>query len=162
MNKHVAEISDLIQATLEKASSYCDVYLGLADKLVLGTGAKESHYKKIRQIGYGYGQSGGAFGYLQIEEFTATRVLAFFEKYYPKLWKHVTDIMWSCSLKLNLMHNLPFAILICRGAYLSINRPLPARDDVAGMAAYWKKYYNTKRGKGTEEEFIANYEKHCK
>jgi hypothetical protein len=31
-------------------------------------------------------------------------------------------------------------------------------NDIAGMARYWKRYYNTVHGKGTEAEFIKNYE----
>lgn len=36
---------------------------------------------------------------------------------------------------------------------------LPASEDIAGLATYWKQYYNTPQGKGTEAEFIKNCER---
>ena len=35
------------------------------------------------------------------------------------------------------------------------NIPAPIPTDVRGQAEYWKKYYNTEKGKGTVEDFIS-------
>ena len=39
--------------------------------------------------------------------------------------------------------------------YLRVPEKLP--DNLIGYSRYWKKYYNTEQGKGTEEEFVKNY-----
>jgi len=49
---------------------------------------------------------------------------------------------------------------MCRVHYLRRAEPLPKADDVHGMAAYWKRYYNTVHGKGTQQEFVENYERY--
>lgn len=36
---------------------------------------------------------------------------------------------------------------------------LPKAGDVAGMAKYWKKHYNTLLGAGTVEEYESNWQK---
>jgi hypothetical protein len=36
--------------------------------------------------------------------------------------------------------------------------PIPERGDIPGMAAYWKKYYNTEQGAGSPAQFVANWE----
>jgi hypothetical protein len=41
--------------------------------------------------------------------------------------------------------------------YAAIPEKLPDAGDVRGMAEYWKKFYNTRFGSGTTEEFVTNY-----
>jgi hypothetical protein len=43
---------------------------------------------------------------------------------------------------------------------MRIPAALPAKDEPMGLAYYWKKYYNTKYGKGTPEEAYRNYIKY--
>ena len=56
-----------------------------------------------------------------------------------------------------LIYNLRFATLMTRLHYWRRPEPLPAPTDIEGLAKYWKKFYNTEKGKGTVEEFISNY-----
>lgn len=46
------------------------------------------------------------------------------------------------------------SMIICRLFYKLIPESFP--KDLAGRAAYWKKYYNTYRGKGSVDEYIHN------
>jgi hypothetical protein len=46
---------------------------------------------------------------------------------------------------------------MCRLHYRRVPEPLPDAEDINGLAAYWKKYYNTKAGRGSESEFIINW-----
>lgn len=55
------------------------------------------------------------------------------------------------------MTNLAYATAVCRLQLYRARPPLPAADDVAGLAAYWKRFWNTAKGRGTEEQFIAHY-----
>ena len=42
--------------------------------------------------------------------------------------------------------------------YLRVPEKLPEANDVEGLARYWKKYYNTSAGKGTEKDFMLKYQ----
>ena len=56
-----------------------------------------------------------------------------------------------------LVYDLKFATILCRVFYWRFEEPLPHHNDVEGLAKYWKKYYNTQLGSGTEEEFEENF-----
>jgi len=49
---------------------------------------------------------------------------------------------------------------MCRVKYFQVKEALPT--DLAGWAGYWKTYYNTRLGKGTEEGFIRDYKEYSK
>ena len=53
--------------------------------------------------------------------------------------------------------NFPYQVLLCRVYLMRIPEALPAEHDVQEQARYWKQYYNTAAGKGTEEEHVSNY-----
>jgi hypothetical protein len=59
-----------------------------------------------------------------------------------------------------MMYHLDLAVIMCRLKYQDSPGALPDASDVPAMAAYWKKYYNTPEGKGTEQEFIDNYNRY--
>jgi hypothetical protein len=138
----------VIQPTLE--------YLGLdslaAQNLLLGTCAQESAMGTyIKQV------NGCALGIYQMEPAT-----------HDDIWKNFIFFNFSLKEKVSelgttqgkLIGNLNYATAMCRIHYMRINEPLPAADNIYGLAAYWKKYYNTEKGKGTEEQFITNYQKY--
>ena len=60
----------------------------------------------------------------------------------------------------DLENNDRLATCMARVHYLRKPASIPASLD--GQAAYWKKYYNTVLGKGTEEEYKANYKRFVK
>ena len=60
-----------------------------------------------------------------------------------------------------ILYNLRYATAMARIHYLRVKESLPNTNDVAGLAKYWKLYYNTPLGRGTEEEFIKNYKLHA-
>lgn len=123
-----------------------------AIQLLLGTSAQESgfgHYLKQT-----CGPAGGAF---QVEPATAqwleetlpTDLVAWLKSY-----RDDETIEWA------LVYRLDYEIACCRLRYFKVHDPLPAAGDLDGQAAYWKKYYNTPLGKGTVDEYIANYKKY--
>ena len=63
-------------------------------------------------------------------------------------------IMRDMDLHEQLHGNLFYAAAMCRIFYLRFKEPLPDAGDWHGMAAYWKKYYNTYLGAGTVEGFL--------
>lgn len=58
--------------------------------------------------------------------------------------------------------NLYYATAMARCHYLRVSESLPEHADVEGMAMYYKKHYNTHKGKATVEEAISNYNKYVK
>ena len=54
----------------------------------------------------------------------------------------------------DLAYSPLLALIWCRMHYLLRPGAIPA--DLGGRAAYWKRWYNSSKGKGTENEYIAN------
>mgnify|MGYP000055945115 CR=1 FL=1 len=63
------------------------------------------------------------------------------------------DLVDLCCLRYNILLAVIFAIL----ALLLIKEALPYTME--GIYAYWKKYWNSKEGKGTLEHFTVSYNK---
>jgi len=53
--------------------------------------------------------------------------------------------------------NDSYAAAMCRVRYLRVPARLPAADDIASLANYWKQHYNTPLGAGTPEEFLEKW-----
>lgn len=53
-----------------------------------------------------------------------------------------------------LLYSPLLGAIFCRLHYLLRNEPIP--QDEVGRAEYWKKHYNTRAGKGTVQEYLAN------
>ena len=125
-----------------------------AVNLLMGTAAQESHLGKYRkQIG-----GGPALGIFQMEPATFNDIVRNYLRYKPELAVKIEMVARVCRLHAeDIETNDLLAICMARVHYLRVSEAIPS--DVEGMARYWKRYYNTPLGKGTVEEFIANYKK---
>ena len=133
-----------------------DMYSEEACLLVVGTAIQENRLHYLKQI-----PSGIAKGICQMEEATHDDIWDNFLKYKPEIKEKLMGLTnQSMDLVDQLKGNLYYAVAMCRIHYYRVSEPLP--NDLAGMARYWKKYYNTELGKGTVEEFIHNYEQAVK
>lgn len=142
MSFYLEDIEDLIKRTLREYNLYSDS----AVNLLLGTLAQESGFGKyLKQLGGGPALSG-----FQIERPTFNWLKHAYMNKYNLQEVEFEELEW----------NLKLAILFCRLRYFVVPSPLPAADDIKGLAEYWKNYYNTYLGKGKIEEFIANYKKY--
>lgn len=141
-----------------------------AENLVMGTIAQESvigttHYLKQA--------SGPALGICQVEPAThednwvnylryrmekgqpggkVSRLVPAWAKEEGNLvdgFKYPSHLLLITSLEYNVAH--------CRLKYLRVPEPLPAEDDLDGMARYWDKYYNANPDHGFPENWIAAY-----
>ena len=132
------------------------LYSEAAVNLLLGTAAQESHFGTyLRQV------HGPALGVFQMEPKTALDIHLNFLNPRQPLNLRVHDL---CSEKyyeedFEMQFNLAYQIIMARLHYWRVKEPLPLCEDVWGMAKYWKRYYNTPKGKGTQEEFVRNYER---
>ncbi len=132
-----------------------------AENLVLGTGYVESGYVFLDQTTPG---PGPAYGFWQMEEPT-----------HGDLWEHYLafqpDALRSPLLTMaghgertpppveTLHGNLFYASAMCRVHYRRARPPLPAADDAAGLAAYWKQHYNTVLGAGSVDKALPFFQK---
>ena len=119
-----------------------DMYSEEACLLVVGTAIQENRLHYLKQI-----PSGIAKGICQMEEATHDDIWDNFLKYKPEIKEKLMGLTnQSMDLVDQLKGNLYYAVAMCRIHYYRVSEPLP--NDLAGMARYWKKYYNTELGKG--------------
>lgn len=124
-----------------------------AENLLLGTIAQESqmgHY--LHQI------KGPALGIYQIEPATHHDVWKNYLCYHSALSERV--FLCGQPQEQQLITNLSYATAIARIIYLRAPEALPEDDDLEGLAYYYKRYYNTPKGKATEADFIKNYKRY--
>lgn len=77
-------------------------------------------------------------------------------KYRPEMLEEVLSFSkydnFGIEMFKEMVDNLPLQIVLMRVRYLRVKESLP--NNVYGCAKYWKKYYNTYKGKGTVEHFL--------
>lgn len=141
-----------MRTLVEKTLAEFGYYSPDSANLVLGTIAQESAYGKYRkQIG-----GGPALGICQMEPVTFNDICTNCLKYHSDIEAKIKQVAGVDSLVASdLQTNDRLSICMCRVHYLRVKEKMPAT--VEGYAAYWKRYYNTVKGKGTEAEFIRNY-----
>lgn len=154
------QLKEFIQDTLDefKEVTGLNVNTEHAVNLLLGTAAQESGFGKyIVQL-----ESKIAKGIFQIEPSTFKYLI---ETYARKMNGGEDNPVYAFIRKYSLtleadelMWNLKLSVIMCRLRYWVIREKLPTTLD--GYARYWKKYYNTPLGAGTEKEFIENYKKY--
>ena len=149
MNK--VPLRHLIPSVLKELNLHSDN----AVNLLMGTAAQESHLGKYRkQMG-----GGPALGIFQMEPATFNDIVNNYLRYKPELAARVERVARISRFKAeDIENNDLLAICMARVHYLRVREAIPS--DLDGWARYWKRYFNTTLGKGTEEEFIANYKKY--
>lgn len=138
---------------ISPALDFIGLNSGAAQLLLLGTAIQESRLKYLKQI------NGPACSFYQLEPATVRDIHENFLSYRPKLRVRIEEILWGIDLETELVNNLFYATIMARMVYYRTPDSLPI-NDIPGMARMWKEYYNTRLGKGTEEEFIHNYNKY--
>lgn len=128
-----------------------------AEDLLFGTACQESHCGEyIRQLGCN--GMVGAFGIYQMEIATARDIYDNYLKYKGDLHRKVETMRGTGqSVSDALIGNLAYATAMARIHYLRVPAAIPTTLDA--QADYWKRHYNTYKGKGTPEEYIENYKR---
>uniref|UniRef100_A0A6M3J9A0 Uncharacterized protein n=1 Tax=viral metagenome TaxID=1070528 RepID=A0A6M3J9A0_9ZZZZ len=134
------QFSDCIVRSLKARHG---LYSGSALALLLGTAAVESDFGVyLRQRG-----GGPALSAFQIERPTFNWLQSVYGDRYGFADREFEEIETDLDL----------AILVARLRYRVDPNPLPEPEDVIGLAAYWKRVYNTTEGAGSVEEFLAKF-----
>ena len=140
------QLRELISDTLDEINLYSED----AVNLLMGTCAQESLLGTyIKQL-----KSGPALGIFQMEPNTYWDICINYLEYKPELYNAIKKACGQMDVN-HLIWNIKLAICMARVHYLRVPEALPT--DLSGYAKYWKRYYNTYLGAGTEEEFIHNY-----
>jgi hypothetical protein len=128
-----------------------------AVELVLGTAVQESRLTYLHQLG-----GGPAVGLFQMEPATHDDIWENYLAYRDRLATQAANIAIADPRKgvkaaNQMAGNMYYAAAMCRIHYMRVSEALPEAGDTAGMADYWKEYYNTFEGAGTVEEYIENW-----
>lgn len=148
-----SQLKDLIERVLNRI----ELYSPEASDLVFKTLKVESLLKYVRQI------KGIAVGFGQCEPWVAVDICKNYLKYRPDLMKLVADTTnvklsyftlpkeedWAWILETNIAAMISF----CRLHYRRIPKPLPKKN-LDEQWIYYKKYYNTERGKATNDHWM--------
>ena len=148
-----AQLKDLIERVLNRI----ELYSPEASDLVFKTLKVESLLKYVRQI------KGIAVGFGQCEPWVAVDICKNYLKYRPDLMKQVADTTnvklsyftlpkeedWAWILETNIAAMISF----CRLHYRRIPKALPKKN-LDEQWIYYKKYYNTERGKATNDHWM--------
>jgi hypothetical protein len=138
-----------------------DGYLQAATELLLGTAMQESGLVFRKQLG-----GGPARGLFQMEPATHDDIWANFLKFRAALAAKIRQFLAGREVDAEeLIDNDRYAAAMARIQYYRMGQivgkdPVPDATDIAGMADYWKTYYNTAGGAGAPAQFVANWEAH--
>jgi len=123
-----------------------------AENLLLGTSAAETDMGLyLKQI------EGPARGLYQMEPATEKDTWQTYLSVKPEIAAKVSRWMIPGMPFSQMLGNLYYATAMARVHYWRFPEPLPEHDDIEGLARYHKKYYNTRAGKGTVEDFMVKY-----
>ena len=127
-----------------------------AENLLVGTALKESGLRYLKQIG-----GGPALGLYQIEPATHMDLFDNYLRWRPtKKCSLMTVAVPDVDLNHQLITNLAYATGVARLIYYRVSEAMPDADDIEGLAAYWKTYYNTIHGAGHAHEWVKIYRKY--
>ena len=110
----------------------------------------ESGYRVIEQ-----GGGGPAVGYFQVEPATINDTITNYVTYRQE----IQTKLWSLGFEdkdsvLRVMGSIPLQVAFCRLKYRRDKYALPPCGDLEAQGKYWKRVYNTHKGKGTVKHFM--------
>ena len=121
-----------------------------ARQMLYATGKAESGYKVLEQYG-----GGPALGFFQMEPNTALDIWNNYVMYRPQYRDKLYSLGFDeTKIDFCLISNIAIQAALCRLHYRRVPSALPKASDLESQAKYWKKYYNTVKGKGTVKHFI--------
>lgn len=145
---------NLLTSSIRPALTILELGGRAAEQLLLGTAIQESLLIHRRQLG-----NGPARGLFQMEPATHHDCWVSFLEFRPPLAEKVRQTLQAgqepeASV---LEVNDRYAAAMCRIRYRRVPQDMPAADDIAAMANYWKQHYNTPLGAGTPDEFLEKW-----
>lgn len=151
---HAADLQTLV---IRPALMAIGLHSDASERLLVGTAATESTVGTVTRLRQTVGP---ALGIFQIEPATHQDVWRNYLAFRPELAARVRALCPPEYVQPDgtiedtaLVGCLPYAAAIARLVYVRAKPPLPAADDVPGLADYWVRFYN-RGGKGTVAKFM--------
>ena len=141
---------------LVPALNVIGLYSLSANSLMLGTALYESNLEYLEQNG-----GGTAKGVYQVEEKTYVDINRYLSRYdNTKLKERCLSACFYSAWPPSetLMYNLRWATVVTRIKYAMLITPLPEYDDVRALASYYKRFYNTFKGKADIDKVMPAFE----
>lgn len=150
-----APLAVIAAEIIRPALSAAGIWSQALETLVLGTGAHESHYQFIKQIG-----PGPALGWWQSEPATHDDIWANWLRYRAPLATAVNQLRNGETSGMALVRYPLYAAALCGVHYVRTRKGslLPPHDDAQLQAISWKNSYNSRLGKGTVEQALPHFE----
>lgn len=142
----------IIRPTLQALQLYTPV----AEELLVATAAHESlGGTYLKQV------TGPALGLYQMEPATHDDIWA---KFLPSHYDISYKLMNICKMSTKpiaemMVYNLFYATCMARVFYLRCPQALPQDSDVGSLWEYYKKWWNTEKGKAEKDDFVKAYAK---
>jgi hypothetical protein len=152
-----AQATVLLSQAIRPALTSIKLWSPAAEELLLGTAIVESDLLHRKQFA-----GGPARGLFQMELRTHDDIWDNYLKYHSELSKSVGALMSSPGAKkhVELETNDKYASAMVRVHYQRRSPgTLPQTGDIDGMATFWKRYYNTTRGKGDVDDYRDKWKK---
>jgi hypothetical protein len=150
----VMDANALRTEIIRPALKLVDLHSAEAEDLLLGTALVESGLKVVTQF-----KGGPALSFFQIEPATYVDCVSYLTRINRNLGERILSSIYAAVFPeaQALAWNMRLAVLIARTKYFMVPEALPKTTDVAGMAAYWKKHYNTAGGKGSVDKYVQTW-----
>lgn len=139
---------------------HMDMWSPAAENLLLGTIAHESGGGQHidQRLSEMDSTLGPAIGLYQIEPRTLNDLYETYLTFRPDKLDLVNEPLGNWPDKITqLATNLTFATAVARMLYYRHPEKLPAADDIDGLWKYYKRYFNTIKGKAKEVDWKASY-----
>lgn len=150
--------TELLNLIVIPALEHMEMNSIAAQQLIMGTSAQETH------LGYWLTQNKGpALGIYCMEPKSHFDIYENYLGYHPFVKERVDNLCRSMNIgarENELISNLEYATAMARLQYWRQKERLPEAGDINAMAHYWKKFYNSRDGKGTIADFVRRYEKY--
>lgn len=145
-----------LEVVIRPALLALGLHSAAAEELLLGTAMVESQLVHREQLG-----GGPALGLFQMEPATHDDIWTHYLAYRPALARKVEALLSrpDADRHAELLVNDVYAAAMARIHYKRVAEALPAVGDTDAMAGYWKRYYNTPRGKGRAAKYVQTWER---
>jgi len=129
-----------------------------AHELLIGTAVKESLLTYLRQL-----PDGPALGLYQMEPATHTDMRRWMMRPGREAWREAIDGYVGAGERPidALVGDLRYATAMVRLRYWVRPAPLPAADDIMGLAHYWDRWYQTVVDEHEPKVWARLYRQHC-